>query len=480
MISDDRYLISKKAGSSAQHQDIQEVSIEVKQHHLFRYPSEWDPRESGKTKGGYLEGKIQLPKVSFPLRMTISTFPVLAPPNPSLADIHPTLIHVVRKGKGNRRDQDKEPVPNSGHWQQEFLVSDGRVAIVNKTTSWDADRCSKGMPPIPTVDDMFPIGTDMVVTLGKDSTQLNLIILSPKTEKRASGEEVSLSTILASRLDNRREVLEQALAHYKNSTYQKQVRLKVELFPMDSNQSISSAISLPISDTASKAHGAMDMRDATPLVSCSRGGRKVVMVSEFPLARDVQPRFQLYDRTGTRLKEAEDEILNQPGSDGERAVEVLKETIVFITPGQAHAERILREDWQIQLTARRASDGLVSKKKFPFQFLPHDYYNPCIFCHLSVDHQTPGAVTLAPPRLQPRPGLRKRKMSGAENSREVDDSSGIKIRGEGTELGITGDKTIMLDTEDKATEASQKVKCEEPVGQGGILNPVPTKQNMTP
>ena len=47
-----------QAGSS------QEVSIEVKQHHLFRYPSEWDPRESGKTKGGYLEGKIQLPKVN--------------------------------------------------------------------------------------------------------------------------------------------------------------------------------------------------------------------------------------------------------------------------------------------------------------------------------------------------------------------------------------------------------------------------------
>ena len=244
---------------------------------------------------------------------------------------------------------------------------------------------------------------------------------------------------------------------------------------MDSDHSIGSAISLPISDTASKAHGAMDMRDATPLVSCSRGGRKVVMVSEFPLARDVQPRFQLYDRAGTRLKEAEDEIINQPGSDGERAVEVLKETIVFITPGQTHAERILREDWQIQLTARRASDGLVSKKKFPFQFLPHDYYKPCIFCHLSVDHQTPGAVTLAPPRLQPRPGLRKRKMSGAENSREVDDSSSIKIRGE---LGITGAKTmasLTLDTEDKATEAFKKVKYEDSVGQEGILNPVPKK-----
>lgn len=65
----DNFIVSKKAASSAQQQDIlqtgQEMSIEVKQHHLFRYPSEWDPRESGKTKGGYLEGKIQLPKVNF-------------------------------------------------------------------------------------------------------------------------------------------------------------------------------------------------------------------------------------------------------------------------------------------------------------------------------------------------------------------------------------------------------------------------------
>ena len=256
------------------------------------------------------------------------------------------------------------------------------------------------MPLIPPVDDMFPIGEDMIVHLGKDSTQLNLIILSPKTEKRASREEVSLSTILASRLDNRREVLEEALAHYKNSTFQKQVKFKVEVFNVDSGRLLGSAISLPISDTASKAHGAMDMRDATPLVSCSRGGRKVVMVSEFPLARDVHPRFQLYDRNGSRLKELEEEILNQPGSNGQRAVEVLKETIMFITPSQAHAERILREGWQIQLTARRGSDGLVSKKKFLFQFLPHDYYNPCIFCDLAVDHQTPGDVTLSHNALQ--------------------------------------------------------------------------------
>ena len=30
---------------------------------LLRYPSEWDPRKTGTTRGGYLEGRIRLPKV---------------------------------------------------------------------------------------------------------------------------------------------------------------------------------------------------------------------------------------------------------------------------------------------------------------------------------------------------------------------------------------------------------------------------------
>jgi len=48
------------------------ISIEMKPHHLFRYPSEWDPRQNGKTKGGYLEGKIILPKTSRNLKLLIS------------------------------------------------------------------------------------------------------------------------------------------------------------------------------------------------------------------------------------------------------------------------------------------------------------------------------------------------------------------------------------------------------------------------
>ena len=132
----------------------QRVSVDVKQDHLFRYPSEWDPRETGKTKGGYLEGRIQLPKVNLlknyfkkqkhlvsgqiPTADDDLHLPRIGPTEPS-SERHPPDHHPrgrdqhhhgqchhrgqVRKGKGNRRDQDKEPVPNSGHWQQEFLVS---------------------------------------------------------------------------------------------------------------------------------------------------------------------------------------------------------------------------------------------------------------------------------------------------------------------------------------------------------------------
>merc|ERR1719410_3273428 len=84
------------------------ISISMKPHHLFRYPSEWDPRQNGKTKGGYLEGKIQLPKTSRNLRVLLSTHPEVKHkfPNVELSEadreIHPTLLHVVRKGPGNR------------------------------------------------------------------------------------------------------------------------------------------------------------------------------------------------------------------------------------------------------------------------------------------------------------------------------------------------------------------------------------------
>ena len=49
-----------------------EVKVSVEPSHLFRYPAEWDPRQAGKTKGGYLNGHIDLPKnIKRPIRMNI-------------------------------------------------------------------------------------------------------------------------------------------------------------------------------------------------------------------------------------------------------------------------------------------------------------------------------------------------------------------------------------------------------------------------
>ena len=56
----------------------------------------------------------------------------------------------------------------------------------------------------------------------------------------------------------------------------------------------------------------MDIHDATPLRSCADGGRKVVMIAEFGLAKDVVPRFQLYDNSDRRLFEQEEQLLQQP------------------------------------------------------------------------------------------------------------------------------------------------------------------------
>ena len=391
-----------------------EVGISVRPDHLFRYPSEWDPRQAGQTKGGYLQGHLQLPRVAAPLRLLLSTSPAEPPAAPHLAGAHPALLHVVRKGRGNRRDQDKEPVPNKLHWQQEFLVRGGRLTIRNKTSVLDSARCARsGMAPIPATDDMLAVRDDMRIGLGREAGQLKLIILSPKTEKRASGEEVSLTTILATRLEP--DQVPQAVQLYtgRNSANLKRVRLRLEVFREDTGELLGAASSLPISDTASKAHGALDLRDATPLLSCARGGRKVVLVSEFSLAADVEPRFQLLGADGARAAAAEEALVRQPGEQAARTVEVLRETIVFLTPEQPHAERLLAEGWRLELVARRRSDGRVSRARFPFHYLPHDYYKPCPFCELGVDGLEEPAA-LAPPRVQTRPGLRKRKMSGEE------------------------------------------------------------------
>jgi len=408
------------------------ISIEMKPHHLFRYPSEWDPRQNGKTKGGYLEGKIILPKTKKNLRVLVSTHPEkkheFKKVNASRREeeIHPTLIHVVRKGRGNRRFNEKEPVPNINHWQQEFEIIDKKVFIRNKTSSLDEQRHASGSERILPRDEMFTIKDDMVLNIGKDFGALNMIILIPKTEKRANSNDVSLNKLLQSRTNNI-EAINVLSEHYrgKNTVNLKKVKLKVEIFCLDTGESLGSSLSCAISDTASKAHGAMDLHDVTPLRSCAVGGRKIVMIAEFGLAKDVEPKYQLYDKDDRRLHEQENLLLIQPTE-----FTVLKESIIFITPAQPHADKILLSNYKIKLVARRDSDGYVSRKKFDFNFVPHDYYQGgCIFCNYDPDRQTEnhGPAKLVPMNAVARPGVRKRQMSDTDrDSPEMYDMVKIK------------------------------------------------------
>merc|ERR1711872_1207214 len=224
-------------------------------------------------------------------------------------------------------------------------------------------------------------------------------------------------------------------------------RLKVEVFSLATNQLLGDNVSKPIFDTASKAHGAMDLYDATPLRTCAEGG----------LARDVEPRFQLYDSQGVRLKDQE-ELLTQPSEQSDKAVMILKETIVFITPRQQYAELIMRNQWKVKLVARRTSDGLVSRTKFPFEILPHDYYTTCVFCEIDPDKQEPGKATIVPMREVARPGMRKRKMSETE----IRDFSPETIEDEST----TDSKVASMDDQNLLPVESQdsvKVMLVDPI-----------------
>ena len=246
------------------------------------------------------------------------------------------------KEKDTEGFNDKEPIPNINHWQQEFIVVDKSVIIRNKTSVMDEARYAK-IGKIPVEDEMFTIQDDMVLSIGKEVGELNMIILIPKTEKRASLEDVSLNKLSRSRVKDP-EVLKTLINKYtgKNSSNLKKVRLRVDVISLDTNANLGSNISGVIFDTASKAHGAMDLHDATPLRSCAEGGRKIVMIAEFGLAKDVEPRFQLYDSDGNRLKDQEDKVLAQPSDQPGKSVSIMKETIVFITLKQPNTEMIMQ------------------------------------------------------------------------------------------------------------------------------------------
>ena len=145
---------------------------------------------------------------------------------------------------------------------------------------------------------------------------------------------------------------------------------------MDTGKLLCSNTSGSTGDVNSLKHGSLDLYDVSRLVSCARGGRKIIMTTEFQFGSDVVPILQLFFN-GERLgPKGEEEKLRQPNKDD---TIVFKGLIVFLSPPQEFAEEFFVKNYQIKILVERLSDSAISNMKFNFEYLPHDFHDPCIF-----------------------------------------------------------------------------------------------------
>jgi len=383
------------------------ISLKTRQN-LFRYASEWDPKKHAQTKGGYIEGEIELPAYDTQLRMTIETFPTDNVPE-LIEDVHPLILHLVKMGKG-RREQDKEPVPNCHHWKLDFLIENDSVFIENKISDLDFndDGSKRNIPS----RDLVTQVQDNKITLNGKRGNLNLVILTPKQDaraKNANSGEATVGTVLADRVKfKNNKTINEMSKIFKNAYYMKKVNLKVKFFtPLKGDwKKICSSISPnSIRDIGNKVIGALELHDVTPLKSCAVGGRKVAMISEYDLAENTVPIFQVWDNEGFRRMDL-DHLLVQPThnqTSDTRTLSVRKTSIIFLTPAQPNLHRLA--NMKIKLTLLREGDGQLANNAFDFKYIKH-IQHCCLFCYENIDSEAP--TSLSEPMAKARPGFKKK------------------------------------------------------------------------
>eukprot|EP00092_Neocalanus_flemingeri_P014524 GFUD01015671.1.p1 GENE.GFUD01015671.1~~GFUD01015671.1.p1 ORF type:complete len:633 (+),score=203.98 GFUD01015671.1:47-1945(+) len=400
---------------------VEPLSVNIDGGHLFRYPSEVDPRKKA-TKGGYLTGSVQLPASTDSLRVVLSTYPdttlqyaqAMADQDPAIPHFHPAILHVIRK-KGNYRQFDKEPVPNISMYQQELHIISGQVKIVNRLSRFDKETERN----IPAEDDLFTLAGDNCLHLGSRDTCLNMVVLKPKTDKRSTEDDITLNKMISGRILD--ENLQRAVSEYfnnKNAVNKTRVRINVDVFSLESGKLLGTGRSASIMDTNSKECGAMTIHDISALKSCEAGGRKVFMVSEFSLAKDVQPVFQVWSQEGIRIDEKlEMDLIRQPTE-----ISIVRDTIIFITPCQPNIQVIQENNWMIKVLAKRKSDGFESQA-FDFHYEVHNaaqylktfsnysFEFHCIFCDLNPDRELPDSKGLVKVLEVARPGSKRKTMT---------------------------------------------------------------------
>ena len=207
----------------------------------------------------------------------------------------------------------------------------------------------------------------------------------------------------------------------------------------------------------------MDMYDAWPRRSCSLGGRKVIMVSEYELADDVEPKFEVFDSAGNQRPSVE-EFLVQPVNTS-TTMTVTNTTIIFLTPAQPNLRRIRESigDFFLKLVARRRSDGLTSRA-FNFQYVEHNE-----ICDHTVDSQD--EVARIEKRSRAKPNSKKRRMTSFVRSVESSDVGGVKVpmNKSANECELVGDSSSSL--QNLPIKRTSVPPCPSPVLLGKRLKP---------
>jgi len=373
---------------------------------LLRYKSEWDPRAHAHTKGGYLDGEIRVPQVAAAekLTMVLETFPA-EDVDPAVGGLHPCMLHVVRMGTGKRYNW-LEPVPTKTHWRQVFEVERGKVRVINTLSELDVKE--DGSPrDVPRSDVVTELKGDSIILSGAKE-HLNLVFLKPKQSKC----DATISQILGDRLGTDDE---KVLKKYTNYFVGKagginltKIRLKVSFYRSSDQQLIAEAVSpQTVVDNGNKNIGCMDMYDAWPRKSCSAGGRKIMMISEYDLANDVDPVFEIYDSEGNHRTDAEGWIAQPYNSP--KTMTVKNSTIIFLTPAQPNLQLIRQNigEFHLKLLAKRKSDNLKSKS---FNFFYSDHSAMC-------DHSVDGAdEAKIEDQTRAKPKVKKRQMNNNNNN----------------------------------------------------------------
>ena len=233
---------------------------------------------------------------------------------------------------------------------------------------------------IPGEDFLFPLNSERKLIFGKNREELNIVILIPKSEKRASPGDVSLSHMIKNRVDPSLVETTMKKYEYKNSGNIKKMKIFVEIFDLSNDTMLGHGLSEEIKDKQSAAHGSFELNNVTPQVSCEKGGRLIQMTTEQNISSTIVPVFQLLDSNGARIPQ-HDELLSQP-----KNVQYHQRTVIrFYSPEQPNFRKIQENMWTIQIKLKRTGCESESTKSDLFNYYEHKLASlspngDCLFC----------------------------------------------------------------------------------------------------